>query len=98
VGKLADPVGAQAAEILDAARETAAKVAALQAGDRKQFIAQAAQALEQFQAQQKKLAQLTRGAGHRAIGVITDATEEIGAIHAELARTVSAGLGLRSAR
>ncbi len=98
VGKLADPVGAQAAEVLDAARETAAKVAALQAGDRKQYIAQAAQALEQFQAQQKKLAQLTKGAGRRAIGVITDATEEIGAIHADLARTVSAGLGLRSVR
>lgn len=98
VGKLADPVGAQAAEILDAARETAARVAALQAGDRKQYIAQAAQALEQFQAQQKKLAQLTKGAGRRATGVITDATEEIGAIHADLARTVSAGLGLRSAR
>jgi len=98
VGKLADPVGAQAAEILDASRETAAKVAALQAGDRKQYIAQAAQALEQFQAQQKKLAQLTKGAGRRAIGVITDATEEIGAIHADLARTVSAGLGLSARR
>lgn len=98
VGKLADPVSAQATEILDASRETAAKVAALQAGDRKQYIAQAAQALEQFQAQQKKLAQLTKGAGRRAIGVMTDATEEIGAIHADLARTVSAGLGLRSAR
>jgi MoxR-like ATPase len=50
VGKLADPVGAQANEILDAARETAAKVAGLQSGDRKQYISQAAQALEQFQA------------------------------------------------
>jgi MoxR-like ATPase len=98
VGKLADPVGAQAAEILDAARETAGKVAALQGSDRKQYIAQAAQALEQFQAQQRKLAQLTKGAGRRAIGVITDATEEIGAIHSDLARTVSVGLGLRSAR
>ena len=67
VGKLADPVGAQAAEILDAARETAHKVAALKAGDRKAYIAQAAQALEQFQAQQKKLGQLAKGAGRRAI-------------------------------
>ncbi|MBI5543810.1 MAG: AAA family ATPase [Deltaproteobacteria bacterium] len=98
VGKLADPVGAQAAEILDAARETAAKVTGLQSGDRKQYIAQAAQALEQFQAQQKKLMLLTKSAGRRAVGVITDATEEIGALHADLARTVSAGLGLRSAR
>jgi MoxR-like ATPase len=98
VGKLADPVGAQAAEILDAARETAAKVAALVAGDRKAYIAQAAQALEQFQAQQKKLGQLAKGAGRRATQVIQDSTEEIIALHTDLARTVSAGLGLRSAR
>ena len=98
VGKLADPVGAQAAEILDAARETASKVAALKAGDRKAYIAQAAQALEQFQAQQKKLGQLAKGAGRRASSVIQDANDEIIAIHTDLARTVSVGLGLRSAR
>jgi MoxR-like ATPase len=98
VGKLADPVGAQAAEILDAARETAAKVAALVAGDRKAYIAQAAQALEQFQAQQKKLSHLAKGAGRRASVVIKDSTDEIIALHTELARNVSAGLGLRSAR
>lgn len=98
VGKLSDPVGAQAAEILDAARETAAKVTALVAGDRKAYIAQAAQALEQFQAQQKKLGQLAKGAGRRATQVIQDSTDEIIALHTELARTVSAGLGLRSAR
>jgi MoxR-like ATPase len=98
VGRLSDPVGAQAAEILDAARETAAKVAALVAGDRKQYIAQAAQALEQFQAQQKKLGQLAKGAGRRATQVIQDSTEEILALHTDLARAVSAGLGLRSAR
>jgi MoxR-like ATPase len=98
VGKLADPVGAQAAEILDAARETNAKVSALSTGDRKAYIAQAAQALEQFQAQNKKLGQLTKGAGRRASAVIQDANDEIIALHTDLARTVSAGLGLRSAR
>jgi MoxR-like ATPase len=98
VGKLADPVGAQAAEILDAARETNAKVSSLSTGDRKSYIAQAAQALEQFQAQQKKLGQLTKGAGRRASAVIQDANDEIIALHTDLARTVSAGLGLRSAR
>jgi len=98
VGKLADPVGAQAAEILDAARETANKVATLKAGDRKAYISQAAQALEQFQAQQKKLAMLTKSAGRRAITVIDESTQEIGELHADLARAVSAGLGLRSAR
>jgi MoxR-like ATPase len=98
VGKLADPVGAQAAEILDAARETANKVASLKAGDRKSYIAQAAQALEQFQAQQKKLTMLTKSAGRRAITVIDESTQEIGELHADLARAVSVGLGLRSAR
>jgi MoxR-like ATPase len=98
VGKLADPVGAQATEIVDAARETANKVAALKTGDRKTYIAQAAQALEQFQAQQKKLAQLAKGAGRRASAVIQDANDEILALDTELARTVSVGLGLRSAR
>ena len=98
VGKLADPVGAQAAEILDAARETASKVVALKSGDRKAYIANAAQALEQFQAQNKKLGQLAKGAGRRASSVIQDANDEILAIHTDLARTVSAGLGLRSAR
>lgn len=98
VGKLADPVGAQATEIIDAARETATKVAALKTGDRKTYIAQAAQALEQFQAQQKKLAQLAKGAGRRASAVIQDANDEILALHTELARAVSVGLGLRSAR
>jgi MoxR-like ATPase len=98
VGKLADPIRAHAAEILDAARETAMKVAALVAGDRKAYIAQAAQALEQFQAQKKKLDQLAKGAGRRASAVIQDANDEIISLHTELARAVSAGLGLRSAR
>ncbi len=74
------------------------KVAALVAGDRKAYIAQAAQALEQFQQQQKKLGQLAKGAGRRASAVIQEANDEIVAIHTDLARTVSAGLGLRSAR
>jgi MoxR-like ATPase len=98
VGKLADPVGAQATEILDSARETANKVATLKAEDRKQYISQAAQALEQFGQQQKKLAMLTKSAGRRAITVIAESTQEIGELHADLARAVSAGLGLRSAR
>jgi predicted transcriptional regulator len=73
-------------------------VAALVAGDRKAYIAQAAQVLEQFQAQKKKLDQLAKSAGRRSSVVIFDAVQEIVSIHAELARTVGAGLGLRSAR
>ena len=95
VGQLADPVSAKAAEVLDAARETAARVAALHASDRKAYIAEAAQALDDFKAQQKKLSDLGRGAGPRAAQTITDAQQEIHQLHAELARAVSAGLHLR---
>lgn len=98
VGKLADPAGFQAVQILDAARETAQKVAGLQSGDRKAYVAQAAQAIEEFETQRKKLAELGQAAGRRGRAVIADASVEIQGMHAELARTVSAGLGLRSLR
>ena len=98
VGKLSDPVGTQAAEILDAARETAQKAAGLKSGDRKAYIGQAAQAIEQFEAQKKKLGELGQAGGRRARGVIADAASEIQGMHAELARAVSAGLGLRALR
>ena len=98
VGQLADPVSAKAAEVLDAARETAARVAALRASDRKSYLAQAAQALEEFNAQQQKLKDLVSGAGPRAKQALGDADQEIAQLHYELARAVSAGLGLGGAR
>ena len=98
VGKLADPVGTQAQEILDAARETAQKVAGMSSGDRKAYISHAAQAIDQFTQQQSKLAELSRSGGRRAKTVIADASAEIQSMHAEMARTVSAGLGLRALR
>ena len=94
VGRLADPVGTQATEILDAARETAEKVSALKAGDRKAYISQAASAIDQFSAQKQKLAELAQSGGRRARNVVADAATEIQSMHAELARAVSAGLGL----
>lgn len=98
VGKLADPVGSQAAEILDSARELSAKVTALKTADRKAYIAQAASAIEQFNAQQEKLAKIVKSAGRRGREVVSDASAEINGMHADLARAVSAGLGLRAAR
>jgi MoxR-like ATPase len=98
VGELADPVSAKAAEILDAARETAARVAGLRSADRKAYISNAAQALDEFQAQQAKLFELTRSAGPRAKGTLADATQEIGQLHADLARSVTSGLGLGGLR
>lgn len=94
VGNLADPASMQSVEILDAAREIATKVAGLKAGDRKLYIAQAAQAVEQFDAQQAKLQELAKSAGRRAKTVISDAVAEIQGLHAEVARAVSSGLGL----
>ncbi len=98
VGQLADPVSARAAEVLDAARETAARVAALRTSDRKGYLSQAAQALEEFKAQQQKLRDLAGGAGPRARQALGEADQEIAQLHYELARSVSAGLGLGSAR
>jgi MoxR-like ATPase len=98
VGKLADPVSAQALEILDAARETATKTAGLRSGDRKEYISQAAQAVDDFKAQQDKLAELAKGAGRRGAATVQEAQAEISALHADMARTLSNGLGLHSPR
>jgi MoxR-like ATPase len=98
VGRIADPTSAQAQEILDAARELTGKVAGFKSGDRKIYLTEAANALGQFQAQNQKLATLAKGAGRRAKTVIADVSAEISAMHGELARTVSAGLGLGGAR
>jgi MoxR-like ATPase len=100
VGALSDPASMQSLEILDAAREIATKVSGLKSGDRKAYIAQAAQAVEQFDAQQVKLAELAKSGGRRARAVISDVVAEIQGLHAEVARAVSAGLGigLRSLR
>ena len=98
VGQLADPVSAKAAEILDAARDTAARVAGIRSSDRRDYIGQAAQALEDLQAQRSKLDELARSAGARAKQNLADATQEITQLHAELARSVTTGLGLGGAR
>jgi len=98
VGRIADPTSAQAQEILDAARELTGKVAGFKSGDRKVYLTEAANALGQFQAQNQKLATLAKGAGRRAKTVIADVSAEISTLHGELARTVSAGLGLGGAR
>lgn len=95
VGKLADPVSLQATEILDAAKEAADKLAGLKSGDRKLYIAQAAQALEAFTQQMAKLQKLEKSAGRRAKEAIALANADITAMHEELARAVSTGLGLR---
>lgn len=97
VGRLADPTATQATEILDAAKETADKVIALRSGDRKAYIAHAAQALEAFVQQTNKLEKLGKSAGRRAKDTIDSASAEIAEMHAELARAVSSGLGLRRA-
>ena len=98
VGRIADPTSAQAQEILDAAREVIAKVAGFKTGERKTYLNEAANALEQFKAQGQKLTTLAKTAGRRAKTVIADVSAEISAMHGELATTVSAGLGLGGAR
>jgi MoxR-like ATPase len=98
VGAVADPVGSQAIEIVDAGRELAAKVSALRTGtDRKKYVADAAGALDQFTAQEKKLASLAKSAGRRAKASIAAATREIAELRDDLARALSVGLGIGTA-
>jgi len=94
VGPVADPVSFQAMEILDAALEQAAKVEGLRAaGDRQVFVGQAAKVLDDFRAQQKKLASLSTS-GRKAKEVVASATRQVQQLRDELARAVSQGLGL----
>ena len=100
VGQHADPVSAQTAEILDAARETAARVAGLRssASDKRAFVGPAAQALQEFDEQRRKLEDLVQTAGPRAKANIGDASQEIIQLRTELARSLSTGLGLGTTR
>ncbi len=97
VGQVADPVSSQANQILDAARDTAARIAAVQ-GDRKAYVAQAAQALDDLKAQQKKLAELGKEAGPRAKTTVADVQQEIQILHAELSRSIASTMGFGAAR
>ena len=87
----------QATEILDAARETAEKVNALRSSDRKAYIAKCTEAIDQFQQQIAKLEKLAHSGGKRAREVIRETSTEITALHEDMARSVSSGLGLRRA-
>lgn len=97
VGKLADPVATQATEILDAARETTEKTQALRNTDRKAYISKCTEAIDQFNQQLTKLENLAHSGGKRARDVIREASTEITALHEDMARSVSSGLGLRRA-
>jgi MoxR-like ATPase len=98
LGRLADPLSTQATEILDVALETSAKVAGLDRSDRSKYVAEAARALEEFRQQQQKLTELAKGAGRRATKTIADAAQQVQQLHAELARSLSQGLGLAGLR
>jgi MoxR-like ATPase len=98
VGRLADPASTQAQAVIDAARELCHKATALKCTDRRGFVAAAAQAIEAFGQQQKKLVELAATGGRRARAVVSDAAIEIEAMHRQLAAGVSTGLGLRSVR
>ena len=95
MGKEADPVSAQAREVLDAARETAARIAGVrQTKGREEYMPAATRAVQEFEEQRKKLDALATSAGKRAKATITEAQQEIGQLHQELARSLARGLGI----
>ena len=94
VGNVADPASAQCAEIRDASLEIALRVSAMKSTDRKAYVSQVAGALEQYDQQATRLAELAKSAGRRAVATINDTLAEIHGLRAELARVVSHGLGI----
>jgi MoxR-like ATPase len=98
VGKLCDPCGSQAVEILDAAREAADRVNALRSADREGYVTAAASTLKDFKAQATKLDNLAAGAGKRSAVTINDAKAEIEIIRKGLARDMSTALNLPGGR
>lgn len=94
VGAQADPIGAQATEVLEAARETARGVVALKAGERSLYVGAAVRAIDQYLEQQNKLSEMSRSCGKRAKIVINDAQTEIQGMRAETKRLVGASLGI----
>ena len=94
VGRHADPVGAEAREILESARETQASVTALRAGERSTYVGAAVKAIDTFVEQKNKLAELSRTAGKRTKVTIDDALREVQGMHAETRRVASASLGV----
>lgn len=94
VGQQADPIGAQAQEVLEAARETMASVVQLKAGERSDYIGGAVKAMDTFIAQKNKLTELRAAAGKRGKIVIADALAEVQGMHAEVKRVASESLGI----
>jgi MoxR-like ATPase len=100
VGQAADPISSQAMEIVDAALEIAERVKTLSTNNRQEYLGAAAKALDDFRAQQAKLATLGQNAGRRAKQAISDATKNIHQLQAALTRALSTdlGIGMRSVR
>ncbi len=96
IGRIADPASVQVQEVLDAARETAAKVTAVKATtqDRTSYIKEAAAAMEAIRQQNNQLDGLAKMVGRRSGMLLADATAEIASIYNDLTRVVSGGLGL----
>ncbi len=102
VGQIADPASAKAVELVDAARETAAKVQALSIGttpeSRKNYMSAASQAIPELKDQIEKLRKLKQGSSRRSGQCISDAEKEVTEIHTDMSRTVSAAMGLSTRR
>lgn len=94
VGACADPVSAQATEVLEAARETMANVVKLKAGERSLYIGGAVKAIDSFVEQKNRLIEIDKGASKRAKVTVRDAITEVQGMHAEVKRVAADSLGI----
>lgn len=101
LGKVADPAAAKVQEILEAARESMQKAQAIKkekAPDDDAYTAQAHKSAKEFAQQKTKLEELRSQVGARSRGMVADAIREVQAMHAEVARSITEGLGVGTMR
>jgi MoxR-like ATPase len=98
VGEVADPVGLLALGLLDAAHETAAKAKALRNSERGAYLKAVGDAKEAFEQTVRQLNDLAKTAGKRAAHTVASAKAEVQALDMEMARAISAQLGLGALR
>lgn len=94
VGRICDPAGVQATEILDAARETASTLANQKFRDQKAYMQQGVNVLEDFGNQMTKLTDLQKSAGKRAQGTIKEALGKISMMREEIGKHITKRIGL----
>lgn len=94
VGQVADPISANAVEIVEAAREVAQKLVGSKTEDRSKMVAKITKAIDALDDQVKQLDLLWRDASPRTKDRVADCLREVRGFRAEAQRMVTEALGI----